>query len=89
MLAALCVIMNNGIYKTTHAFYAYTVACASGVIVNGIVIFLMHLLLPVPTNEEIIILYVGQDGAGFFIGTLILGAVLYRYTKNFKIVKRN
>ena len=79
--------MNKGIYKVTHTFYAFIAACAIGVIVNAVIIFLMHLLIPVPTNEEIISAYVGKEGLGFFIGTLILGAFFYRYTKKLNIVK--
>ncbi|MDH5389192.1 MAG: hypothetical protein OEY06_12200 [Gammaproteobacteria bacterium] len=79
--------MNKGIYKTTHFFYAYIAACAIGLLVNGLIIFLIHLLVPFPSNEQIISTYTGKDGYGFFIATLILGAFFYRYTKKLNIVK--
>lgn len=81
--------MNKGIYKATHTFYAYTVACAIGLITNGIIIFLIHFLVQAPTNEEIISVYVGKDGANLFIATLLLGLFFYRYTKKLNIVKSN
>ena len=79
--------MNKEIYKLSHAFSAYIVACALAAITSGIIVFLIHLLIPAPTNEEIISSYVRKNGSGLFISILLLGLFLYRYTKKLNIVK--
>jgi hypothetical protein len=79
--------MNKGIYKATHIFYAFTVAFAIGLLVNALIIFLIHFLLPYPKNEDIIGMYVGSDGTTLFFITLVLAVFFYRYTKKLNLIK--
>ena len=74
-------------YKLVHTFYAYIAACAVATLIHGLIIFLIHLLLTPPKNEELISLYTGSDGTHLFTIILITGLFLLKYTKKLNIVK--
>lgn len=80
--------MNKFIYKVIHSFYTYTVACAVGLLVNGIFIVLIYAFLHSPADETIVKVFVGKDGIRLFIASLVLGLFIYRYTRKLNIVRK-
>ena len=78
----------KSLYKIIHLLYAYTVACALGLLVNAALIFLAYNIFPSGKSKEILEAYVGNDGIFVFVVTLIFGIFFYKYTKKLNIVSR-
>ena len=78
----------NLLYKIIHSLYAYTAACALGLLVNGALIFAFHNIFTSGPSKKILDAYVQNDGVYVFVVTLIFGIIFYKYTKNLNIVSR-
>ena len=76
------------LYKIVHSFYAYTVACALGLLVNGAFLLLAYSIFTSDSSKEILKSYGANNGIYVFVVTLILGAIFYPFTSKLNIVER-
>ena len=77
--------MKNTISRAIHIFYAYIVACALGMLINGAMVLLAYTVFTSTESHKAIDSYGSYNGLLFVTVTLILGLVFLPFTIKLKL----